>query len=469
VDRRIRISIIVVVVVALAYPAAAWLLGLSVEHQWNERERRALEQIPYFMVVKRDYRRGVYSSTEELTYGLQPFLVKSLGATGHTDPADHVQFTIRNTIHHGPLPQLRAFAPATVDTELVLPPVLREKWVAVLGSEPGLSIHTRMKWLGGSTTLATSPAFQKQTPDGQAISWRGLDGKVELGRNLGSQSTGLSAPGLTLKSPTADASFEHFEFKSDLQPAFEVMSLGIMHATLGRLDIEEHSKGFNASVQNLSMDSKSTVNGEYLNMDVSLGTSALQAQQFAATKVVYEVHLGHAFGPAVAAMTKDLRAAQIDAAASANPDPYTTKVMEAFKTSGVEILLHDPVLQIPRVGFTTPDGELLMSISATLPGITRADFDVAPQLLGPTVLRHLQASLDIRIDTALLDKLLDSTGKGETIAGQLQGLQRQGYIKLDGKALTTHLVFQNGQLKVNDLPFPPMPAGGPGMPVPRAH
>ena len=68
----------------------------------------------------------------------------------------------------------------------------------------------------------------------------------------------------------------------------------------------------------------------------------------------------------------------------------------------------------------------------------------------------------MRIDTALLDKLLDSTGKGDTIAAQMQGLQRQGYLKLDGKALTTHLTFQGGHLKVNDLPFPPMPAAGPG-------
>ena len=105
---------------------------------------------------------------------------------------------------------------------------------------------------------------------------------------------------------------------------------------------------------------------------------------------------------------------------------------------------------------------MLVSIKAAVPGITRADLDVTPQLLMPALAKHLQASLDVRIDTALLDKLLDSTGKGDTIAAQMQGLQRQGYLKLDGKALTTHLTFQNGRIKVNDLPFPPMPAAGPG-------
>jgi uncharacterized protein YdgA (DUF945 family) len=138
----------------------------------------------------------------------------------------------------------------------------------------------------------------------------------------------------------------------------------------------------------------------------------------------------------------------------------------AFKTSGTDILTHAPVLELPRIGFTTPDGELLMSIKASMPGVTRSDIDVPPQLLGAALVKHLQASLDVRIDTALLDKLLDSTGKGDTIAAQMQGLQRQGYLKLDGKALTTHLTFQSGRLKVTDLPFPPMPAAGPGAPGP---
>ena len=126
------------------------------------------------------------------------------------------------------------------------------------------------------------------------------------------------------------------------------------------------------------------------------------------------------------------------------------------------MMVHEPVLELPRIGFTTPDGELLISLKAAVPGITREELDVAPPLLGAALAKHLQASLDVRIDTALLDKLLDSTGKGDTIAAQMQGLQRQGYLKLDGKALTTHLTFQGGHLKVNDLPFPPMPAAGPG-------
>lgn len=465
-DRRIRISIIVVVVVVLAYPAAAWLFGLSVAHQWKESEQHALEQIPYIVIVKRDYHRGVYSSTEEVTYGLGGSILNTARAAGHGEWADHAQFTVRSTIHHGPLPQLRAFAPATVDSEIVLSPEVREKLAAALGNKGGLTIHTRMKWFGGGTTLVKSTPFQVQIPQGGEFTWRGLDARLDVGRNYGSQSVALDAPGFSVQGPAANVSFGSIKLNSDMQRAFDAMNVGTAHVTLADLGIEVQSKDFKLTLQNMAIDTKSQVTGEYVNTEFTLSTGALQAQKFAATRLSYEVHLDHVHGPSAAALTQSIRAAQATAVTSSPPVDPGSKILEAFKTSGVDILLHDPVLDVQRTGFTTPDGELVLSLKATMPGVTRADLDGNPQLLGASVLKFLQANVDVRIDTALLDKLLDSSGKGDAITAQLQGLQRQGYIKLDGKTLTTHLVYQGGRLKVNDLPFPPMPAampGGPGM------
>jgi uncharacterized protein YdgA (DUF945 family) len=469
VDRRIRISIIVVVVVVLAYPAMAWLLGLSVAHQWKEREQHALGQIPYISIVKRDYRRGVYSSTEEVTYGLSGSILKSVRAAGRGEWGDHLQFTVHSEIHHGPLPQMRAFAPATVDTQIVLPPEFREKLAAALGGKTGLTIHTRMKWFGGGTTLVKSTPFQVPMQGGGEVAWRGLDAQVDLGRNYGTQAIKLNAPGLSVKGPTGNVTVGTLDLNTDTQLAFEAMNVGTAHVGLADVDVEEKSKDFKLTLQKLSLDTKSSASGEYLDTDFLLNADTVQVAKFAATRLGYDVHLDHIHGPSAAALTKAIRAAQTDAIDSSPPADPAPKIIEAFKTSGVEILLHDPVLDIQHTGFTTPDGELVLSLKATMPGITRADLDVNPQLLGASVLRFLQATVDVRIDTALLDKLLDSSGKGDAITVQLQGLQRQGYIKLDGKTLTTHLVYQSGRLKVNDLPFPPMPAampGGPGMPGP---
>jgi uncharacterized protein YdgA (DUF945 family) len=469
VDRRIRILLIVVVVVALAYPAAAWLLGMSVEHQWHEREQLAMERVPYIEVVKSDYRRGIYSSTEEVTYALGGPTLRSLRATGKLDLGEHGQFTVRNTVHHGPLPQLRAFAPATVDTEIRLPAELPKNLALALGTSKGtLTIHTRMNWFGGSTTLVKSNAFHVKIEDGREIDWRGLDARIELGRQFGTETIDLNAPGLNLQGSQSSVSFANLAIKLDTQTAFDPVTAGTAHLTLGRFDVEHSAQDFKATLQNLTFDGKTSVSGDYMDSAGTIGIDALQAGKFAATRLFYEQHFDHLHGPSLAAMTKALRIVPKDDSTNSTPADYTKRFTEAFRTYGADIMVHEPVLDMPRIGFTTPDGELLISVKAAAPGITRADLDVAPQLLGAALARHAQLSLDVRIDTALLDKLLDSTGKGDTIAAQMQGLQRQGYLKLDGKALTTHLTFQNGNIKVNDLPFPPMPAAGPGPGVPGA-
>jgi uncharacterized protein YdgA (DUF945 family) len=168
---------------------------------------------------------------------------------------------------------------------------------------------------------------------------------------------------------------------------------------------------------------------------------------------------------------RDAQAQETRASQTSNTPPsqaeMAQKMLAAFQTSGIDILTRDPVVEIPRVGFTTPDGAAQLSVKLSAPGLTRADLSGDPNALKIAVIRHLQGSADARIDTDLLDKLLDSTGKAENVTAQLQGLQRQGYIKLEGKALTTHITYQSGQLKVNDLPFPPMPQPPPPGAMPQ--
>ncbi len=465
-DRKIRVSIIVVVIVALAYPAAAWLLGLMVEHQWEQREQLALEKVPYIALIKRDYRRGVYSSTEEVTYGLDTSMQSTLAAMGNANLTGGVptRFVLRNTIHHGPLPQLRAFAPATVDSRIVLPAAVQQKLAAAIGSQGGLTIHTRVKWLGGSTTLVHGDAVQWKTPDGGELNWRGVDARVDLGRELGSESIALRAPGFGLKGPAVNVNLENLEISADQKLAFGTLNAGPARMTLGHVDIEAPAREFKASARNLSLDARSSIDGDYLSSGGSFDLDTLQVGKFAASKAGYEIHFDHLHGPSAAALIKSLRTAEAPGAVNATAADFSAKILEPFKTSGSEILLHEPVLRIPRLGFKTPDGELLVAMNLTLPGVTRAELDGPPEFLKMTLMKHLRAAVDARIDTALLDKLLDSTGKGDTITAQLQGLQRQGYIKLEGKALTTHLAFQDSRLKVNDLPFPPMPTAAPGMP-----
>ena len=469
-SRTVRNSLIVVAVLILAYPAAAWLLGLRVQHNWEESEQHGLQQIPgyaqYVTIVKRDYRRGVYGATEEVTFRLGEKLLKAIRSSGNAAWTDHVQLVVRNTIHHGPLPQLRDFAPATVDTEWLLPPEVQNKIVAAFKGKANLTIHTHLNWSGGGTTLVNSPAFNLPLEKVASIDWRGLDARLLAGREIGSGSVDLTSPGLTLKTDKGNTvGYQDLKLDSALQPAYEVLNVGDLKLVLGQLQLEDSSKPFKLTARNLAFESHSRLNGEFVDAEGGLTVEAVQVNTFDTSRINYAARLTHIHGPAAAALTKALRAEQSDAPDNATPQEAAAanlkRLAEAFSGPGIDLLVKEPVVDITHLGFAMPEGALDISLKASMPGVTKEELQGTTDAIKAALVKHLQMSADLRIDTAMLDKLLESTGKGENAAAQLQGLQRQGYIKLDGKALTTHLTYLGGQLKVNDQPFPPRPPGAP--------
>jgi uncharacterized protein YdgA (DUF945 family) len=470
VSRTVRNSLIVVAVLILAYPAAAWLLGMMVEHNWEEREQTGLQQIPgyaqYVTIVKRDYRRSVYGATEEVTFRLGEKLLKAIRSSGNADWTDHVQLVVRNTIHHGPFPQLRGFAPATVDTEWILPPEVHDKLLAAFKGKANLTIHTRMNWLGGSVTRVHSPAFNQPLEKVASIDWRGLDATLVAGREIGSGSVDLTSPGLTLKTEKGDTvGYQDLKLDSTLQAAYEVLNVGDLKLVLGQLQIEAANKPFKLTAHDLAFESHSHLDGEFVNAEGGLTVAAVQVNTFDTSHINYAARFTHIHGPAAAAFTKALRAEQSDTPDTATPQEAAAANMKrlaaAFQGPGIDLLVKEPVVDITHLGFAMPEGALDISLKASMPGVTKEELQGALDAVKTAFVKHLQLSADIHIDTAMLDKLLESTGKGENAAAQLQGLQRQGYIKLDGKTLTTHLTYLGGQLKVNDQPFPPRPPGAP--------
>jgi uncharacterized protein YdgA (DUF945 family) len=464
VNRKIGIALLVAVVI-VAYPAAAWLIGLTAEHQWEQREQEVSARYPYFKVVKHEYHRGVYSATEEVTYRLTGRFAKSMQSLPGSPQEGDLQFTIRNTIHHGPLPQLQAFAPATVDSEIILPPQVQQKLAAAFDNKAHITIHTTQHWLGSSTTVVHSNAFTQQMGDAATATWRGLDATTDVGADLKYLKVNLTAPGLEIQGSKGSARLEDMRIQSDQQLAFDGLYVGSGSFTLAHLELAPQVAERKVSLANVVVNGKSSAQGEYIDFDSKIDAASLQVKQFDLTRLGFEIRGSHWYGPAMAALNKSLQQAQAD-----SPDavPDVAKMMEPLKTSAMDMLVRDPVLEIPRIGFAMPEGELLVSLKASAHGLTRAELDGPPIMLRAAMGKHLQISADVRIDTALLDRLLDSSGQSDRITGQLQGLQRQGYIKLEGKTLSTHLTFEGGQVKVNGLSFPPLPGAMP-QPPPGGH
>jgi hypothetical protein len=112
------------------------------------------------------------------------------------------------------------------------------------------------------------------------------------------------------------------------------------------------------------------------------------------------------------------------------------------------------VLEIPRIGFVTPEGEARLSAKLSAPGLTRDDLQ-GPGFPG-AILRHLEAEADLAVSTALLKKMLSGNPNGAAALQRLATLQRQGYVKEAAAQYTIHVTYEHGKTVVNALPFPPV-------------
>jgi uncharacterized protein YdgA (DUF945 family) len=451
-----------------AYPLSAWLIGVVVERQLQAREEQNLRQVaPYLSLIQRTYRRNVYGATEVVTYGLgEPFARVFRSIPGGGASLSSFRLTIRNTIHHGPLPRLRAFALATMDTELVLPPEAQKRLDALLGRKSALSSHTSISWLGRYRSEIAVPAFQGELAPGITLSSGGVAGTSIATGDLSSVSGDFTAKGFTLRGEGGEAELDDLRGKVAMRRVFSTLNIGDIDLSIGRLDAHVQSKSgppSQLSLQQLSFVGKTSVTGDYVDSSGELSAGSMRVEKVAATHLAYAYAGRHLYGPALASFTDGLRTAAAD---NVPGDPqaaqqYQQKILDVVRKDGIDLVVHEPVIEISRVGFAMPEGELRVSAKFAAPGLKRADFDGTTQAMTAAVAQHLQATADIRIDTGLLDRLMEGNPNSDRIAAQTRALEAQGYITQDGNALSAHIVFDRGKLTVNGKAFPPTPDAAP--------
>ncbi len=454
---RLRTGLIVVVVVLAAYTGAAWLIGIKVQGQLARYEQQALAKAPYLVQAGREYHRGIFGATEEVTYRLAgPFasLSRTL-ATGGIDAP--LQLTVRNTIHHGPLPQFRSVALATLDTQLVLPAAIGSKLNAVFAGRPPVPmIHVRMNWLGGRTTSISIPAFRAQLPAGATIVSQALNGSGTATRNLGSIAAQVNYGGLEAQGPKGNLGLGATRFDANLRQVFDSIYVGDIDASLASLSARGVS-GAPFVLTGLSINSTSKADSEFVDYRTHVAADSMNAGSFTFSHIVYDLRLLHLEGTSLAGLTQAMRRAQAGAG-SGGAVAVQADLHDALSQYGVGLLVHDPVIQIQSLAFAMPEGEFHLAASLSAHGIRRED--LAGGAAGMLALvRFLEAAVDLRIDDPLLSKLLASTARGPALSAQLDSLEKQGYLKRDGKAWTAQIALRAGKLTINGQPYPP--TGGP--------
>jgi uncharacterized protein YdgA (DUF945 family) len=206
-------------------------------------------------------------------------------------------------------------------------------------------------------------------------------------------------------------------------------------------------------VQGLSIGGTGSAEGDYYKSAAQFGADAVQMAGLAITHAGYDISFAHLHGPTLAAMMQGARASAVSAGGLTGSSPAAA--LDNMKKGIVELLLHEPVLNISHIGFAMPEGALSFSATASAPGLKREDLE-APQPQA-ALMQHLHVVADIRIDAALATRLMAGSERKDALSAQLEALEHQGFIKRDGTALTAHVTVTGGRIAVNGQPYPPGP------------
>jgi uncharacterized protein YdgA (DUF945 family) len=425
---------------------------MSIERRLQQTEQQVLSNSSYFKLVSRDYRRGVFSSTEDVTYGLSDSFGQLLSTSSTGAALSSLRLTVHNTIEHGPLPGFRRLALAAIDSQLLAPVAMRQAVEAALQGRPLLQGHMILHWSGDSESTFESPAFQYRLSDGTRIVWDGVDGTGHASSAMEHWSGSMKAPGLTVDGPKGQFELQGLTFSADMQRALDAFYVGHSEAHLSSVTAHAPS-GMPLSVQSITLQSDSSLNAGYLDQHVSVSADRLDVAQFSFTRVGYVQSLSHLHADSLAALVAALRDARPEATSGqATPQQAARAQATAFSRYGLALAMHEPVLSIERFSFAAPEGEFRLSAKLAIPGLSQQE------LQGPAamaaLMMHLDATAQLRVDAPLLDKLLQADGKRE-LTSVLDQLERQGYLRRDGNAYTTSLVYHAGALTINGLPYGP--------------
>lgn len=450
-NRTTKIVLAVGGLLVASYPGVAWLAGLTVEHRIERGEQELSHRAPYLTIVKRSYQRGLYRSTELVTYRVREPLppADKFAKTNATAPSFTV--TVRNGIRHGPFPGLNTFALATIDSTLVLSPKVQQQISKVVGSRPIVRVHTRIGWLADSQSTVTIAPFGWQAASGSTLAWQGLSAVVNGHRNFSSWSGHVTAPKLTVQ--TADGGrFElvGFSFSGHARKAFDTLFVGRSRIAVDQLDVTDPHTGSAYTLRHMAVSTATNVHGAFLDTGFTVTADSARFGKTSLSHLAYSASLEHLHGPTLSRLSLALRTAERNDAGE--PAELEARVLQALRQHGAQLLLHNPVFAIRKATFTMPEGTFVLSASASAPGLSATDLDWVDLI--PALKTHGQITADLHIDNALLRKFVAARGTASRSAARVAALEQAGYLRVGGNAVTTHLRYVGGRLTLNDKPFP---------------
>ncbi|MCV2217137.1 YdgA family protein [Thauera sp. Sel9] len=457
-------------VIALSYPAAAWFAGQKIQTILDEQYAE-MQSHPTLKIAERSYERGLFSSTEKVSFEMAMPLVAEDGTLQAGEP---FRMHAINRIEHGPLPGLSTLAAATMDTELVIDGEQGERLAAALNGRAPLTARTVFQFDGSGRSAVDSPALEFGMPDGTGnelrISLGGLKADVAFSAGLRSYTTKGTAESMSMEDPNMRITLSGLSFDGDQRRLFDDepwLHVGRQRATVASMDVsgKEDSEldGMAFQLERMSYDIDAPAEGDYVDVKALIGTEVLRIGDADYGPAHYDFSLTHLHGRTLVELWRKLVEIGSDPTALAAQAEDPTAIFAPLAEPAMALLGHNPAFSIDRISFTSPHGKTDLSAQVRLDGLQ------PEELANPMMLiARLQAAADLSVPQALLLAFGTSQAENEDEAAfaaaqldaQLGALEAQGYLQRNGGIVKTQAAFRQGQLTVNGKPFNPLALGG---------
>lgn len=463
--KKIAIALVVLVLVAVAASlSATYHFSRESERKVAEWTQKLETMVPY-LKVNSEYQRGFFTSTQRLTLGVP-------GATAGGG------LVVKNVIHHGPFPAFAGLGMAKIEHSWEFDEATQKELAKGFGSAAPFSATTTIALHGsGVTELTGAPANYASGED--KVTWQGLSGTVRFAKNVDSYSGEITAPQFAVTGKQGNMTMSGLSFKFDQQrmAGFDELYLGKMSVSLDGISFKDATSEGKLEKMLFETDATSADN-QFMDIKAVLKAAKVTSTEFDASDVEYALSMRHLHAQSFQQLTKAMQ--------SAGPKPGEAKqdtaalmaqmaaMQKAAKTHGLTLLKNEPVIAIDRMNIKLKEGEMKMSGSVKVPGVTEADFDQPLNLLGKidaaatlsipeafarnqyakTKLRQLKAMGNV--DEAKTTEV--AAAAGSEFAMLLAGFAQEGYVTTDGGQLNSRVSYKGGSLLVNDKPFNPMGA-----------
>ncbi|MDR1424254.1 MAG: YdgA family protein, partial [Azoarcus sp.] len=395
---KIAIAAITAVVLALAYTAAAWFSGKSIEDNIDSQIAYTQKLLPGVIKVEKTSERGIFSSTRSMVY------------TFDYAELDRLTISVRSNIRHSLFAGGPFAAGASDDTFTLegLPPEIAKQ----LEGKP-LTSHSVYYYGGGARSIVTIPAFALDIPSEHGVVHVAFDNLTAESDFSAKSKPEFKMTAYRYKGTLAalrigvsngyNVELKELDFDGNQKRAFDdndYYFLGPQKLNVASFTVSNASGTDSLRLEKIAYAADSRKKDDFASGKYQLSAETIEVDKQNFGPAHFDLALDHLHAPSVSALYRGIMDLG-QANAKGNLDDKATQAamaigMMALTTPLFELLEQGPEITLDRVSFNTPQGPVALTARTTIKDFKKTD------IAGNAWLQKLDATAEASAPNDLL-------------------------------------------------------------------